>query len=567
MFRARQYLIFLFLVAFLASLLLRLFYLQVVNFERFSSMAREQHNRVIEIEPRRGTIFDRYMEPLAINLDTPSVYCDPRSIKNKEYTAEAVSSVLGVDKDNLLRKLHKDKAFVWVKRKVDKEEASSLKEMNLEGVHSITESKRKYPNDNMASHVMGFVSIDNDGLEGIEILFDEKLKGKSGWRHLIRDARMRTVLFNEKDSIPAQNGHNIILTIDGVVQYIAEEELKKMVRKFNASSGTVIVMEPSTGKILAMANYPDYDINYFSEAPKELMKNTATSSVYEPGSVFKIVTAGAALEEEAITLDESLYCENGEYRVGGRILHDYHAYGRLTFSKVISKSSNIGTVKVAQRLGEETLYDYITKFGFGKKTGIDLPGEVGGISRPPSIWSRSDITTIPIGQGIAVTPLQLACAISVIANGGELMKPYIVDKITTWEGAVEEKFSPVVRGRVLSEETCEELKEPLSEVVKSGTGRRARSKEYTSCGKTGTALMVNPNGGYYPDKYYATFIGFAPAENPLISVVIVAKDPHPAHFGGTVAGPTFKNITERTLQYLGAERIGERKKESLEVKQ
>ena len=565
MFRARQYLIFLFLVAFLASLLLRLFYLQVVSFERFSEMAFEQHNRVIEIEPRRGAIFDRYLEPLAINLDTPSIYCDPRSIKDKEHTAEIVSGVLGVDKESLVRKLHKDKAFVWVKRKVDKEDAARLKQMNLEGVHSITESKRKYPNDNMASHVMGFVSVDNDGLEGLEVLFDEKLKGKSGWRHLIRDARMRTVLFNEKDSIPAENGHNLILTIDGVVQYIAEEELKKMVRKYNASNGTVIIMEPSTGRILAMANYPDYNLNYFSETPKELMKNAAASNVYEPGSVFKVVTAGAALEEDVIPLDEKVYCENGEYRVGGRVLHDYHAYGKLTFSKVISKSSNIGTVKVAQRLGEDTLYDYVTRFGFGRKTGIDLPGEVAGISRPPSIWSRSDITTIPIGQGIAVTPLQLACAISVIANGGELMKPYIVEKITTWDGTVEESFRPVVKGRVLSEETCEELKVPLSEVIKSGTGRRARSKKYTACGKTGTAQMVNPNGGYYPDKYYATFIGFAPAENPMISVVVIAKDPHPAHFGGTVAGPTFKNITERTLQYLGAERADKLTKRFSEV--
>ena len=565
MFRARQYLIFLFLVAFLASLLLRLFYLQVVSFERFSEMAFDQHNRVIEIEPRRGAIFDRYLEPLAINLDTPSIYCDPRSIKDKEHTAEIVSGVLGVDKESLVRKLHKDKAFVWVKRKVDKEDAARLKQMNLEGVHSITESKRKYPNDNMASHVMGFVSVDNDGLEGLEVLFDEKLKGKSGWRHLIRDARMRTVLFNEKDSIPAENGHNLILTIDGVVQYIAEEELKKMVRKYNASNGTVIIMEPSTGRILAMANYPDYNLNYFSETPKELMKNAAASNVYEPGSVFKVVTAGAALEEDVIPLDEKVYCENGEYRVGGRVLHDYHAYGKLTFSKVISKSSNIGTVKVAQRLGEDTLYDYVTRFGFGRKTGIDLPGEVAGISRPPSIWSRSDITTIPIGQGIAVTPLQLACAISVIANGGELMKPYIVEKITTWDGTVEESFRPVVKGRVLSEETCEELKVPLSEVIKSGTGRRARSKKYTACGKTGTAQMVNPNGGYYPDKYYATFIGFAPAENPMISVVVIAKDPHPAHFGGTVAGPTFKNITERTLQYLGAERADKLTKRFSEV--
>ena len=550
MFRARQYFIFFFLISLLTALFTRLFYLQVLNYDKFSEMAADQHNSVLKVEPRRGTIFDRFKDTLAINLDAPSVYCDPRSIKDKEKVADFLSRTLDADRETLSRKLSKDKAFIWVKRKIDKKTAKKIKKENLTGVHFLYESERNYSNDNMASHAIGFVGMDNEGLEGLELLFNEKLRGEPGWRHLIRDARRKTVLFNERESIPPKNGYNLVLTIDSVIQYIVEEELEAMAEKFNASGASIIVMDPFTGEILAIANWPDYDLNAFSETPRELMKNSAVSNVYEPGSVFKIVTASAALNEDRISLEEKIYCENGEYRVGGRILHDFHRYGDLSFSEVISKSSNIGTVKVAQKLGEDKVYEYIKKFGFGSETGVDLPGEVEGISRPPAVWSRSDITTIPIGQGIAVTPLQMACAISAIANGGHLMQPYIVDRITTWEGGVYKQFEPVSKGRILNEETSEKMKDILRKVVTEGTGKRARSKLYQTCGKTGTAQMVNPRGGYYPDKYHATFIGFAPKDIPAISIVVTAADPHPVHFGGSVAGPAFKKIAERTLQYL-----------------
>ncbi len=550
MFRARQYLVFFFLVSLLSALFTRLFYLQVLSYDRFSEMAALQHTSVLKVEPRRGTIFDRYMEPLAINLDAPSIYCDPRSITDKEHLSRVLSQILEVDQPALSAKLSRDKAFVWVQRKVDKRLAKTIEQESLEGVHFIPESERNYSNDNMASHVLGFAGMDNEGLEGLELLFDEKLKGEAGWRHLIKDARRKTVLFNERESIPPKNGYNLVLTIDSIIQYIVEEELEAMAQKFHASSASVVVMDPFSGEILAMANWPNYDLNAFSETPRYLMKNSAVASIYEPGSVFKIVTASAALNEKRISPTDRIYCENGEYKVGGRILHDFHRYGDLSFSEVISKSSNIGTVKVAEKLGKDKVYEYIKKFGFGEKTEIDLPGEVAGISRPPSVWSKSDITTIPIGQGIAVTPLQLACAISTIANGGYLMKPYIVDRITTWEGGVYKKFEPETKRRVLSEEASREMQDILHEVVTSGTGKRAASKLYDVCGKTGTAQMVNPAGGYYPDKYYATFIGFAPKDFPRISIVVTAGDPHPNHFGGTVAGPAFKNIAERTLKYL-----------------
>ncbi|MBD3426218.1 MAG: penicillin-binding protein [Candidatus Omnitrophica bacterium] len=555
MFRSRQYLVFFIFTAILFALLFRLFYLQVLNFEKFTDLASGQHNKVLKIEPRRGAIFDRYMEPLAINLEVPSVYGDPRNVADPEDVADALVEVLGVDRDMVLERLNRDKSFVWIKRKIDAEEAESIKSQGVKGVFFVTESERHYGNDRMACHVVGFAGMDNTGLEGLELLFDDKLKGKPGWRHLVRDAKRRTVLYNEKESMPAQNGHNLVLTIDSVVQFITEEELRKMAKKHNVSGASAIVMESCSGKILAMANYPDFDLNEFSQTPKSYMKNLSISSVYEPGSVFKIVTASASLEEGLVDLEDVIYCERGEYVTGGRVLHDFHEYGDLPFRDVIAKSSNIGTVKVAERMGKEELYRYIKLFGFGEKTGIDLPGEVVGINRPPSVWSASDITTIPIGQGIAVTPLQMACAMNVIASGGYLYKPYVVERITTWEGETFKEFLPQEKRRVISETTCEKMKDALSQVVSSGTGRRARSESFEACGKTGTAQMVNPEGGYYGNKYNATFVGFAPKEDPLVTILVTASDPHPVYFGGSVAGPVFKEIAERSIQYLTPQKL------------
>ena len=555
MYRTRRYMVILaFSVSFL-FLFIRLFCLQIIDRGRYSGIADRQHNQILQIDARRGTIFDRYMDPLAINMEVQSVFCNPRIISDKAGIADILSSVLEIDAADVRDKLQKDKAFVWIKRKIDHASYEKLSAMNLKGVYFRPESIRKYPNDSMAAHLLGFVGIDNEGLEGLELLYDHELKGRPGRRFETRDARMRSVLRKEKMSVSPQNGNNLTLTIDSVIQYIAETELGAMVETFNAAGGIVIVMEPSSGKILALANIPVYDPNNISGIRPEELKNSAISDVFEPGSVFKIVTASAALEEGVITLSDKVYCENGKFKVCGRILNDYHPYGELSFEDVVAKSSNIGVVKTAQKLGNEKLFEYIQKFGFGEKSGIDSPGEVPGISRPPKIWSRSDITTIPMGQGIAVTPLQLASAVSVIANGGYLMKPYVVEDVTTWEGGEIRKVLPEKKRQVISGNTCEKMKKAMRKVMTDGTGRNALSKRYESCGKTGTAQMVNPQGGYYPDKYYATFIGFAPMENPLISVVVVARDPRPQHFGGTVAGPVFKRITEKTLEYLGAEEI------------
>ena len=551
MFRSRQYAVSLLLVALFFSLFIRLFSLQIIGFSTFGEMASGQHNMVLKVEPRRGTIYDRYMEPLAINLDVPSVYCDPRGITDKERTADMLSNVLGVDRAALHEKLKKDKSFIWVKRKIDQEAAGRLSRLKLSGVYFQTESKRHYSNDNMASQVLGCVGIDNEGLEGLELLYNGKLEGKPGWRHMIRDAKRKAVLFNERESMPPQNGYNLVLTIDGVVQYIAEEEVAAMVSKFNASSASAVVMDPYNGKVLALVNYPGYNPNSFSTAPKHLMKNDAVCSVFEPGSVFKIVTASAALDAGKVDADDIFDCEMGEWKVAGRTLHDYHPYGKLPFKEVIAKSSNIGTVKAAQEIGPEVIYDYIKRFGFGEKTEIDLPGEVRGLNRPPAYWSRSDITTIPMGQGVAVTAMQMAAAVGVIANGGYLMKPYVVDKVTTPDGRTHKKYQPLMKRRVLKDGTCAKMRDMMALVVSDGTGTPAKSGLFELCGKTGTAQVASPAGGYYSNRYIASFVGFAPKEDPRIVIVITARDPRPIHFGGSVAGPAFRKIAERTLEYLG----------------
>lgn len=550
MFRSRQYAVFLLLVVLFFSLFARLFSLQIFGFHTFTDLADGQHNMVLKLEPRRGTIYDRYLEPIAINLDMPSIYCDPRGVTDKERTAEMLSNILHVNKEALLEKLSRDKAFIWVKRKADSESVEKIKKLKLAGVYFLPESKRHYSNDSMASQVLGCVGMDNEGLEGLEMLYNDKLQGKPGWKHMIRDAKQTAVIENERESIPPQNGYNLILTIDDVIQYIAENEVANMMAKYNASSASAIVMDPYTGRILAMVNSPGYNPNGFSSAPKELMKNNAICSVFEPGSVFKVVTASAALDLDKVKMDEEFDCEMGEWETCRRTLHDYHPYGKLPFKLVIAHSSNIGTVKAAMKLGPVAIYDYINKFGFGEKTGIDLPGEVAGIKRPPSTWSRSDITTVPIGQGIAVTSLQLACAMGVIANGGYLVKPYVLDKITTPEGRLYKQFEPQVKRKVLKEDTCKKMREILGLVVSEGTGGPAKSKIYELCGKTGTAQIPSPAGGYYPNRFVASFIGFAPKDKPRVVIVVHAWNPHPIHFGGNVAGPAFRKIAERTLDYL-----------------
>lgn len=549
-FRARQLAVFLLFILSLTIIGVRLFYLQVIRHNFYSNLANDQHRVSIEVPPKRGTIFDKNMQVLAVNLNSDSVFANSRVIKNKEKVARELSAVLKMDRSFIYDRLARDKSFVWIKRNVSREESSQLKKLKIEGIGTVQESKRFYPNKSLACHTLGTVDIDNVGLEGLELYYNKYLKGENGWLISTQDARRKLVESYQEEFIPPKNGFNLVTTIDEVIQNIAERELAKMYEKYHAKGASIIVMSPKSGDILAFANFPNYDLNNSGKRPPEAIRNRAINDFFEPGSVFKIVTGSAALEEKVVTFNDKFFCENGEYRIGKRILHDHTPHGTLTFREVIEKSSNIGTVKVASLFGPQKMYDYIKAFGFHEKTGIDLPGEVVGMNRPVNRWSGVSMYAIPMGQEVTTTAMQLACAISVIADNGYIVKPHIVRQIINDSGAVVKEFPPVVKRRVISPQTAAKMRSILMGVVETGTGKKAKIEDYNVGGKTGTAQKVEPGGVYSHDRFIASFIGFAPVEKPVIAVVVCVDEPRPVYYGGDVAAPVFKNVVDETMKYF-----------------
>ncbi|MBN1405124.1 MAG: hypothetical protein JW946_01240 [Candidatus Omnitrophica bacterium] len=515
-----------------------------------SKIAFNQHNVTIELEPKRGFILDRNTKALASSLKVSSVYAVARDVKTKKEAAEKLSDILGKDESVLLERISRDKKFVWLARKIPEDAATKVQSLGIDGISLIDETKRFYPGNSLACHIVGFAGMDNSGLEGLELMFDKYLKGQQGKKSIARDAKGRHLPLLVRRHIPPVDGCSLILTIDEVIQYITEEAIQKAYEKYNAKGITAIVMDPKNGDILAIANRPNYELNNFDLSDSESRKNIAVCSYFEPGSVFKIVTASACLEEEAVSMEDIFDYENGSWQVRGRTLHDHRGHGKLTFREVIEQSSNIGTVKAAMALGDEKLDKYVNLFGFGENTGIDLPGEIPGFIRPLKEWSRYSITAIPMGHEVATTPIQLACAVSVIANGGLLVKPRIIEKIIDSQGKSIREFSSVVKRRVISEGTAFKVREMMEGVVLRGTGTRARVDGYRTAGKTGTAAKIEPNGRYSKQKYVASFIGFAPVEDPVIALCVMADEPHPQYFGGTVAAPVFKEIVDASLRYL-----------------
>ena len=496
----------------------------------------------------RGTIYDRDMKPQAFNLPCDSLYASPRQIKDKEKAIQALREILGLDYGYLKNRLSKDKGFVWVSRKLAPEKVRAIKSLKLKGLDFIRESKRCYPNKSLASQEIGFAGLDNTGLEGIELAYNDYLKGEPGWAQVLRDSRQNRLLW-EKMILP-KDGADIVLTIDEFIQFVAERELERAYKTFRAKGASVIVMNPHTGEVLAMANRPGYDPNHPQSASLDSRRNRAICDMFEPGSVFKIVTASAALEEKRFNEADRFFCENGAYRVANHILHDHHPHGWLTFSGVFAESSNIGTTKIAQGLGADAVYKYASAFGFGRTLGIDIAGEIPGVLKEPKVWSKTSIGAVPIGQEVGVTALQLASAISVIANGGVLMRPYIVKAIQGADGGLIKEFEPQVIRKVISPETAERVRDILVMATEEGTGKSARVEDFKTAGKTGTAQKIEPNGAYSHSKYIASFIGFAPADDPLIAVVVTVDEPRPAYFGGVVAAPVFKRIAQDAIKYL-----------------
>lgn len=539
-----------FFVVCLTLLLTRLFYLQIIENKRYSDIAHNSRTAIVKLSGERGLILDRKLNKLVLNVPKYSVYAVPRYIDDKTGTAGQLAELLDRDKVDILRKISNDKMFVWIARKLSDDKIQQIKSCGLTGIGFIPESKRSYPNNSLAAHIIGFVDIDNNGLEGLEKYYNEELRGVDGYKVVIVDAKRRQVSLAGDRFLPPRDGHTLILTKDEVIQHIAEKALLSGVEKFHPKSASVVVMDPSNGDILALCNWPTYDLNEYINSSADEMRNRAITDILEPGSSFKIVTASAALEENIVNIIDEFYCENGSYQVAGRILHDHRPYGTLEFRDIIVFSSNIGTVKVAQKLGEERLYRYIKRFGFSAQSGIDLPGEVEGILRPPNAWSKSSICAVPIGQEIAVTTLQLASAISCIANGGVLMEPRIVKKIIDSNGVLIKTFEPRQVKRVISKETSSKMKEILRMVVENGTGKRAKVANYLVAGKTGTAQRLGEDGAYSRSKFNSVFIGFAPVDKPKVAIAVVFIEPHPYYYGGTVAAPVFSEIADEVLRYL-----------------
>jgi cell division protein FtsI (penicillin-binding protein 3) len=536
-----------------ALVLLRLADLMIVNHRRLSDKANLQYKGRQDLRVNRGGIFDRSGRELAVNLDSYSVYCDPFLVDSPKETAAALASVTGRKYRRLLKLLDSKKRFVWIKRKLEHGKTAELKALGLKGLGFLPEVKRFYPKGSLASHVVGFVGIDNQPLEGIELVYDKQLRGRAESVQFDRDARGRTL---SRGLDFERGGNSLVLTIDEGLQYIVEKELYRAVEQWQAVSASSVMMDPNTGEIFAMANMPTYDLNDPSLSRVSDRRNRTVTDSYEPGSTFKVIAAAAALEEGLVKTTTEFDCSKGFIKIGTRAIWDTSNKGVLTFSEVIKASSNVGTVIVAQMLARDRLYEYVDRFGFGKRTGIDLYGESPGKVPPIRKWSETTLASASIGYGVAVTPLQILGAYSVVANGGILVKPHMVSEIISPEGEVVYRFMPGERRRVISRMTSRTLRDILVSVTQEGgTAMGASVDGNRVAGKTGTARLIDPDTGEYStERYVSSFVGFAPADNPRLALVVVIFEPKGKYYGGQVAAPVFREIVDRSLSYLSVPR-------------
>ncbi|MGB4593865.1 MAG: penicillin-binding protein 2 [Coriobacteriia bacterium] len=527
----------------------RLVWLQVIEGPAYAKMALDQRHRDMEIPPERGSIYDREGEPLAVSMEARNVYAVPPSVADPEGAAQAIASILGGNEADYLAKLTKKATFVYIARKVDIDRSAALEALDLKGIYFQEDSRRVYPSGELACQTLGFVGVDDEGLAGLEKYYDDALAGTPG--RLVAEKGPGGVPIPggvqlEEDPV---DGENLVLTIDKDIQYQATVELQAAVEKWGAKSGSVIIMDPQNGAILAMASTPSFDPNNYSTADSKSFRNLPVVDTYEPGSTIKSFTAAAVIEEGLFN-PSSMFKLPPTIKVGGRTIHEAHGRGTVhwSLSQIVTNSSNVGSVKLGLALGEQRLYDYFEKFGLTQKTGVDFPGEAAGWLPPPDQWSASSIGNIPFGQGISVTPLQLARGLAVIANGGELVTPHFLD--STPDSPEQEVVWP--KKRVLSAATAAQMRDVLAEVVTEGTGAGAKVKGYTVAGKTGTAQKARTDGvaGYAKDKYVASFSGFVPAEDPAVLIVVLLDEPSNSIYGGTVAAPTFSKLAAFCMSHL-----------------
>lgn len=530
----------------------RIAYLQIFRGKFLRDLAQKQHYRLIPLEGERGNIFDRRGKVLATGVNSHSVFADPYLVKDVWETAKILAFRLNLDKAELIKLLKKDKRFVWIKRKISWEEKEKIKALGISGIGFLKEEKRFYPQDALAAAALGIVGIDNKGLSGLELTYDEYLRGKEGWVRVLQDSASRHIMLSPQIVSP-QAGVDITTTIDIQMQYWAQEYLRDTIEEFDAKKGSAVVMDARTGAVIALANYPSFNPNNFGAVPQEYMNNYAITEMFEPGSVFKIITLLAAIEERAFSDNDVFFCEEGKFKIPGTYLHDWKPYGKLTFKEVFKKSSNIGVAKIASALGTDKTYKYIRKLGFGEKTGIDLVGEIKGSVKPLSAWSKTSAFIVPIGQEIGVNLMQLARALAVIVNGGYLVKPYMVESVCA---PFFFKKTNVKKVRVISQETAQRARDILIAVVDDGTAKLAAVEGVKCGGKTGTAQKFDLQlKRYSPDKYRASFVGFVLESSPALVIAVTIDEPKKSHFGGVVAAPLFKKIAEKAVKYLEEEEV------------
>ena len=523
----------------------RLYHLQIIQYVDLATRAERQQQRTIEIAPKRGTIYDRQMQPMAMSLAVDSIFAAPGEIPNPEMVADLLSPALDIGKGELLGRFKAQKSFCWVKRKVSKEEAARVRDMNLKGIYFQKEMKRFYPKRELAAQVMGYVGLDDNGLAGLEYGLNDAIKGTPSRVLFAADARRQSFHSTVREG---RTGKSVALTLDENIQYIAEKALAEAAAKWRMASGSVVVQNPNTGEILAMASYPTFDPNQFNKSEPAYRVNRAVAWVFEPGSTFKVVTVAAALEEKLTNPDEVINCQYGSIVLFGHTIHDHEPYGDLTVRQVMARSSDVGAIKLGLRLGEDRFYRYIKAFGFGDEAGIDLPAEERGLLKPPARWSGISIGEISMGQEVGVTALQMASAYSAIANGGILFQPRVVREV--FQGESHEPIMAASGRRVVSPRTAELMRGILAEVVENGTGTTAQPTGYSAAGKTGTAQKIDTSGTYSKTHYIPSFAGFAPVKNPAVTILVVIDSPVGAIYGREVAAPVFRSIAEQTLGYL-----------------
>lgn len=529
----------------------RAFYLQILQHEDLVKRAEKQHQRIVPLTPARGTIMDRNGTPLAVSVEMESCYAEARHIDDKEGTAAVLAQMLALPPQEISKKLNSAKNFVWIARRLTPEVALRVKNMKLKGIGFAKENKRFYPNLEVAAHVLGFTGKDPNGLEGIELKYDGTILGNTGYMITEKDNIGRDITIKNTVIKNSSPGKNLILTLDKYVQFVTERELAKAVNDSGAKSGIAIVMESDTGKILALANVPTFNPNAAADYSNSQLRNRSVADSFEPGSTFKTFLVAAAIEENIVKPGDVFNCENGVYKLADRVIHDTHPFSSLSVSDILKHSSNIGAAKIGMRLGNDRLFSYLKAFGFGSRTGIDLPGESPGNLRDNKRWYGVDLATISFGQGVSASAIQLTAAMSAVANGGNLMKPYLVERILDDNGQEVKKIEPTVVRRVISPETSQKMARMLETVTTTGgTGTNAAVEGFRTAGKTGTAQKVDALTHRYGAKRTASFVGFIPADKPKITVMVIIDEPKTSQYGGIVAAPAFREISANTLAYF-----------------